>query len=489
MILLSGVHRWLFRSVLPFLITLALTSCTSNKNISFAKQGANGSILIQNINIVDVENNRILKKQDVLITKGIISQISAHRKHKVVAATIINGAGKYLIPGLWDMHVHIADSSYLKLFVVNGVLGIRDMGGADAGANNGCESITHERLMAWRKLIQSGLLIGPRMLISGPVVSNTGWPTSINIGTPEDARMAVKKLKEFGVDFIKVYERIPIDAYRTLAMEAKALGLPIAGHVPVETVSLLEAAEAGQRSIEHIRDPLLMCFTNNREELLEFFKNDNWSTSDVEWGLNRFGECAKTIEALKRNNTWLVPTLTVERAKIAVYEQQFVNDPIRTMLPKSVQQGFLEYVSKKLSLSSQKKKSDSLWWVSQMGLVRRMHGEGIGFLAGTDAACEGGLPGYSLHDELRLFVQAGLTPTEALKTATINPAKYLELTDSLGTIAKGKRADVVILNGNPLQDISNTKNIHAVISNGRIYHSKDLEALKAEVTKMNANYK
>jgi hypothetical protein len=148
------------------------------------------------------------------------------------------------------------------------------------------------------------------------------------------------------------------------------------GHVPVETVSLIEAAEAGQRSIEHIRDPLLMCFTNDTEELLKFFRNDNWSKSDVEWGLNRFRECAKSIEALKRNNTWLVPTLTVERAKIAVYEQQFVNDPIRTMLPKSVQQGFLEYVSKKLALSSQNKKSDSLWWVSQMSLVRRMHAEG-----------------------------------------------------------------------------------------------------------------
>jgi hypothetical protein len=438
MILLSGSHKWLIRYAPCFLVILALISCTGNKNISSAKQKSRVDILIQNINIVDVENNSIIKQQDVLITKGIISQISAHRKQRVVAATIINGAGKYLIPGLWDMHVHIADSSYLKLFVVNGVLGIRDMGGAAAGANNGCESIAHERLMAWRNLFQSGLLIGPRMLISGPVVSNTGWPTSINIGTPEDARMAVKKLKGFGVDFIKVYEKIPLDAYRTLAMEAKAVGLPIAGHVPVETVSLIEAAEAGQRSIEHIRDPLLMCFTNDTEELLKFFRNDNWSKSDVEWGLNRFGECAKSIEIFKRNNTWLVPTLAVERAKIAVYEQQFVNDPIRTMLPKSVQQGFLEYVSKKLATSYQNKKSDSLWWVSQMSLVRRMHAGGIGFLAGTDAACEGGLPGYSLHDELRLFVQAGLTPTEALKTATINPAKYLELTDSLGTIAKGK---------------------------------------------------
>ena len=391
---------------------------------------------------------------------------------------MVNGKDKYLIPGLWDMHVHTVHPSYFTLFVANGVTGIRDMGGAATNTNNGCESIAPDTLMAWRKLIRSGDWIGPRMLISGPAVSNTGWPTSINVRTPEDARHAVKTLKGIGVDFIKVYENIPLDTYQTLAIEAKAAGLPIAGHVPVETVSLREATEVGQRSIEHIRDHLLMCFTKNREELLEFFKEDNWSKTDIEWGLKQFEQCPEVIKAFQNYQTWLVPTLTVERSKMSVREQQFVNDARRQQLPESVQEGFLDYVKKKSSLSIADKRSDSLWWVTQKRLVTQMHLEGINFMAGTDCACEGGLPGFSLHEELQLFVETGFTSFEALQTATINPVKYLKMTDSLGTVEEGKIADLVILNENPIENISATQKIFAVILNGELITKEKISKFK-----------
>lgn len=437
-------------------------------------------IIIESINIIDVINNKIQYNKTILISEGKIKRIS-NKSFTSKHAVKVNGKGKFLIPGLWDMHVHTVDSSYLTMFVMNGVVGIRDMGGAANGSNNGCESIAHEKLMMWRKLIQSKLITGPRMLISGPAVSNTGWATSINIRTPEDGRNAVRKLKELGVDFIKVYEKIPLDAYQALAMEAKAAGLPIAGHVPMETVSLIEAAEAGQRSIEHIRDPLLMCFTKDRNELLEFFKEDNWSESDIEWGLNQFKECSKVVEAFRVNQTWLVPTLTVERSKVAVREQGYVNDERRDLLPQSVQQAFKDYVTKKLARSIVKQKSDSLWWNAQKRLVNRMHADGIGFLAGTDCACEGGLPGYSLHDELQLFVESGFSPFEALQTATINPVKYLEMTDSLGTVEVGKIADLVILNKNPIENISATQQIFAVILNGDLITKEKINKFKYEL--------
>lgn len=447
----------------------------------FIFRGYTQDILIKHINVIDVNDKNIQYDKTILISKGKIQKIST-RSIKAKNAVVINGKGKFLIPGLWDMHVHTVDSLYLKLFIINGITGIRDMGGAAISATNGCESIEHEKLMTWRKLIKSGLLIGPRMFISGPAVSNTGWATSINISTPESARNAVRKLKEFGVDFIKVYEKIPLETYLTLAKEAKASGLSIAGHVPIETVSLIEASNAGHHSIEHIRDPLLLCFTDDREEVLNFLKEDDWSETDIEWGLKQFEQSSNVIEALKKNQTWLVPTLTVEWAKVAIRDSLYVNDERRKILPESVREAFDNYMAKKLTLSAKDRKSDSLWWATQKLLVKRMHKERIPFMAGTDCACEGGIPGYSLHKELQLFVDAGLTPFEALQTATFNPVKFLKMTDSLGTVEKGKIADLVILDRNPIEDISATQSIFAVMLNGQLISKEHIKKIKEDLS-------
>jgi len=437
-------------------------------------------VVFRNVTLIDMTSEQPKPNMTIVISGNRVAEIG--KSVRIPRnAQIIDASGKFLIPGLWDMHVHTVHPSYLALFVANGVTGIRDMGGAAIDTNEGCESIAPKTLMTWRERIRSGNWIGPRMLISGPAVSNTGWATSLNIRTPDEAKNAVKTLQTLGVDFIKVYEKIPLAAYQTLARGAKAVGLPIAGHVPVETVSLVEAAQAGQRSVEHIRDPLLMCFTKNRNELLQFFKEDNWSETDIEWGLKQFEQCPKVIKAFQDNDTWLVPTLTVERAKIAVEDPKFVKDSRRKLLPKSVQQGFNNYVTKKLAQPAAKRKSERLWWISQKQLVTRMRAERSNFLAGTDSACEGGLPGFSLHEELKLLVEAGFTPLEALQTATINPAKYLNLTDSLGTIEKGKLADSVLLDANPLADISNTRKINAVIADGRYLSKETLEKMLADV--------
>jgi imidazolonepropionase-like amidohydrolase len=451
-------------------------------------RGYSQDILIRHINIIDVINGHIQFDRSILISNRKIREISGNAISAKNAMTV-NGKGKFIIPGLWDMHVHTVDSSYLKLFAINGITGVRDMGGAAGSTNNGCESIRHETLMTWRKLIQSGSMIGPRLLISGPAVSNTGWPTSINISTQENARNAVRKLKELGVDFIKVYEDIPFEAYQTLAIEAKVSGLSISGHVPAKTVSLVEASNAGQRSIEHIRDPLLMLFTKDREELLDFFKQDHWSDNDIEWGLKQFEQGQKITNAFRKNKTWLVPTLVVESAKVAVGDSLYVNDERRKFLPVSVQRGFADYVTKKLLLPGKDRRSDSLWWAAQKRLVKRMHEEGIQLMAGTDGACEGGIPGYSLHKELQLFVDAGLTALDALQTATINPVRFLEMTDSLGTVEVGKNADLVLLDRNPLEDISATGSVFAVILNGQLISRKRINKIKEGLTRPSTRQK
>ncbi len=431
-------------------------------------------------NIVDVRANNpdsaLIIDQTVVVSGDRIVAIG--KTIPIPArAKVVDASGKFLIPGLWDMHVHIADSSYLAMLVAYGITGVRDMGGAALDANDGCESITAQVLMAWRDRVKSGELIGPRMLISGPAVSGTGSPTSLDARSPAAARLAVQKLRALGVDFIKIYEGIPLETYRVLAREATHVGLPIAGHVPVDSISLPDAAIAGQRSVEHVRDHLLMCFTTQREELSQFFQDDQWSDADIEWGLSRHDQCGTAIEAFRKHRTWLVPTLTVERSKVAVEDSQYTRDPRRASMPASVRAGFKAYADKKLSQPATERRSERLWWETQKRLVARMHQEKVGMLAGTDSPCQGGLPGFSLHEELRLLVEAGLTPPEALKAATINPARYLSETGRTGAIQKGNVADFVLLRGNPLEDIGQTLRIDSVVLRGRLLGRDQLDSL------------
>ena len=449
---------------------------------ALAQRGPSPSppIVLRGVTIVDVEarhpDQALKKDQTVLITGTRITAVGP-RIRIPPGATILDAKGKFAIPGLWDMHVHIADPSYFAMFIANGVTGVRDMGGAAAHANDGCESIVADSLFAWRTRIQSGRMIGPRVLISGPAVSGTGGTTSLPVRTRDEARRAVDSLRSLRVDFVKVYEKIPLDAYRALLEEAAKAHLPVAGHVPVETITLAQAAKAGQRSIEHVRDHLLTCFTRDRNELMRFFQADQWSASDIEWGLARHGECGAATAEFRKRSTWLVPTLSVERAKVAVEETRFFGDPARALLPRSVQDGFAKYRSAKLAQPSSERASEHLWWKTQERLVADMNHRGVGMLAGTDAACQGGIPGVSLHEELRLMVESGLTPFEALKTATINPAKYQGATDKLGAIRSGYSADLVILDRNPLDDISNTKTIHSVVAGGRLLRRSELDTL------------
>ncbi len=454
--------------------------CASSESTVQANPSEPPPVVFIHANIVDVRANdpdsALVFDQTVVV---IGDRIVAIGKTVPIPAraTVVDASGKFLIPGLWDMHVHIADSAYLAMFVANGITGVRDMGGAALDANDGCESITAQVLMAWRDRVNSGKLIGPRMLISGPAVSGTGSLTSLDARSPAAARIAVGKLRALGVDFIKIYEGIPLESYRVLAREASNVGLSIAGHVPLESVSLTDAAIAGQRSVEHVRDPLLMCFTVQGEELNQFFKDDHWSDADIEWGVSRHAQCGTAIEAFRKHRTWLVPTLAVERSKVAVEDSQYSEDPRRASMPASVLAGFKAYAEKKSSQPVRERKSERLWWETQKRLVTRMHQEKVGILAGTDSPCQGGLPGSSLHEELRLLVESGLTPLEALKTATINPATYLSETHRSGSIQRGNAADFVLLQGNPLKDIGQTLRIHAVVLRGRLLQRDQLDAL------------
>jgi imidazolonepropionase-like amidohydrolase len=443
--------------------------------VPHATAAAEDSLWITNVTLVDAANGKVFPSTDVVISGHTIRAVLAAGSVQLEGSRRIDGTGKYLIPGLWDMHVHVADPGYLSQFVANGVLGVRDMGGGLERAANGCESVSLRLLQALRAEVVSGIRVGPDMVLAGPVLGGSGWPTSLPARTPAEAVASVTLLSGQGADFVKVYEEIPLDAYVALAAEANARRLPFAGHVP-ESVELLRAIQEGQRSIEHLRDAILMCFTDDSEELEGFFLEDGWNDADRKWGRDAHAACPLIFKALREHPAWVTPTLVVERSKVAVEDPDFVQDARRQVLPASVRAGLSEFARRKLAQSEKDRRSEHLWWRTQRLLVGRLGREGVRLLAGTDAACEGGLPGYSLHDELEEMVSAGLSPQQALRAATFEPARYLDRADE-GGIAPGMLANLVMLEANPLQDIKNTRKIAAVILRGRWMDRRSLDAL------------
>lgn len=428
------------------------------------------NLVIRNVTVVDVESGFTRPHHTILIGGDRIQAIQPADSVANIAATIeLDGAGGFVIPGLWDMHVHTASPTYLGAFLAHGVTGIRDMGGGAPASTDGCETLVLDSLLTWRHAIVAGQRVGPRMVAAGPALSGTGWPTSVPVRDTTEARRGVRQVLARGADFAKVYEEIPLATYLVLAEEARSLGLVFAGHVPRTTVRLLEALRSGQRSIEHVRDPLLVCFTDDVRVLERFMREDGWSATDIAWGQLAHAECADAIRLLLEGSAWLVPTLTVEAAKITFDDSTWAHDPRRAKLPPSVREGFIRHQATQRGRDSIEHASEARWWGAQQQLVRRMQQAGARLMAGTDAACEGGIPGASLHRELQLLVAVGLTPLEALRTATIEPARYLEAIDSLGSVTVGKLADLVLLAQNPLEDIRHTEQIRAVIVGGRVY--------------------
>jgi len=379
----------------------------------------------------------------------------------------INGAGLWAIPGLWDMHVHISDPSYLDLFVRNGVVGVRDMGGDAAAPGDGCESVRIETLHEWRTEIETGARIGPRIVAAGPVATGNPGPDRLMATTPDEARAAVREIERRGGDFIKVYENIPSPAFAALADEARRRGLDFAGHVSEDTLTIAEAIAAGQRSIEHVRAHLLVCFAENDAQLDAFYASDAWSDEDRRWGAKHRALCPEIWNGLRKKETWLTPTLAVEMTHYDGAAAGFEYDPRRAALPASIRQAVVRFSEALRARTEEERIGAEPWMAAQFAFVAKAKKEGAQLLAGSDAACEGVIPGYGLHDQLALFVEAGLTPLEALQTATIAPAAYFRRSDSRGRIAKDFDADFILLRSDPSENIRTIDDIALTVLRGR----------------------
>jgi imidazolonepropionase-like amidohydrolase len=441
-------------------------------------------LVFTHVTVLDMTGAPAQPDMAVVVTGDRITEIGRSESVRMPPdAQVVDAKGKFLIPGLWDMHVHWYHKEHLPLFVANGVTGVRVMWGGPF----------HYQ---WRQEIEQGTLRGPRLAIGSSIVDGSPpiWPGSTAVKDGAEGRKFVIQTKQDGADFIKVYSRLSRDAYFAIADEAKKQGLPFAGHVP-DTVSVMEASNAGQKSIEHFTGVLAACST--REEELRKARDEAWAKKPEGQAfpdratlrpLNRLmldtfsPEKANALSAeFVRNHTWQCPTLIVQRNMASILDPAIHDDPRVKYMPPGLADGWNPKGDFRLKDRTEEDYELARTTYRKMKeLIVPMRRAGVEFLAGTDVLNPYCFPGFSLHDELTLLVEAGLTPMEALQAATLNPARYLGKEKDLGTVEKGKLADLVLLDANPLEDINNSRKIDAVVFGGKLL-------LKAELQKMLAD--
>ena len=420
-------------------------------------------IAITHVTVIDGVTSVPRTDQTVVIQGNRIVRVGTFGAVAVPAgARIVDGRRKFLIPGLWDMHVHTAISGgreLLPLYVANGVTGVRDMAG------------DWDTLRTWRSEIGLGQLVCPRMVVSGPYLEGGDVPIPHLLArNAAEASAGVDSLIALGVDFIKVHSQLNAESYYAIARRARQRGAVFAGHVP-RVVGAGAASDSGQKSIEHLLGIPAECTPADSVALQPRYP--------VQGAIGRCSseDLAPLYAKFVRNGTYVTPTFTAQ-VEVAVWPTRAVpGDSLAHYLPKAVR----EYVAQIFPMpDSIPPNADSVgraMLAKRLRQVAAMQRAGVHILTGTDAPLRNSPPGFGLHEELTLLARGGMSPLEVLRSATFEPARYFGVLDSLGTIAAGKLADLVLLDANPLEDIGNTRRISAVVANGRLYAGAERERL------------
>ena len=443
---------------------------------------------ITNINVLSPDGKTMLPNRIVVVDSGKIISVTSG---SVIPANarVINGRGKYLIPGLVDSHMHLLKSpNDLLLYVANGVTHVRDLGGSV------------ERLK-WRKEIEQGR-VGPRLFVTSPPIDTWGFFQGVfmefitfhkNTHSVEDAKSMVKEFVKQGYDAIKTYH-LDMPSYRAVNKLAAELGIPTTGHLPL-TLELSELAVTQQREIAHIEEIVRVLIrefgsinekgssafyahveARSNEIIDDLLANDITVNTVLRYVENIYNQFSNLEMALKQ-----VP---IEYANPGLVEGTEETAGYKVGWLPSYNQ--FEAVS---DVTEERYKRNDIFWQAYVKahhiLLKAMVRRGVKLVAGTDSGGNVVVPGFSIHDELGSLNSAGMSTAQALATATINPAKLMH--SNAGIIEVGRRADLVMLNKNPLVDIGNTRTIDTVILNGRVFGRDQLDAMLAAVKKANDN--
>jgi hypothetical protein len=488
----SPLVDYLNKQQMKYLPTLLLTTLLMVAGITALPQA--GKTVFYDVTVIDVQGDKLLKHQEVIVSGGKILAVQPVSKKRLHAgAEMIYAKGKYIVPGFWDMHAHVLlDNSYkwqFPLLLANGIIGIREMWGRDM-------RLAH----TLKREMQKGTLPYFHFTASGHIIDGKKafWPGQLSAPDTATVLRLVDSLIGEKVDFVKVYSYLEPAVFEAIARRCKEKALQFAGHVPYK-VWVTKAAHAGMATMEHLYGFLIeacaypdsaMKFRRQNSDNFEAGMSAKLRTEKARAGesfmLNNFSESRMRgiAKILKQNHTYVVPTLVANRGLYFSNDTAFTNDKRTNYLAEETRTYWKETVKKDLQNHSPEDwENFRKRYEVEKKIVKLLADENVMIMAGTDFDNPFCFPGFSLHDELALFVELGMKPIDALRTATINPVTYLKMTDSLGTIQRGKRADFVLLNGNPLKDISNTKSIFAVMINGKLFTSGELQNLKDEVLK------
>jgi imidazolonepropionase-like amidohydrolase len=440
------------------------------------------AISFTHVTVIDPIDGRARADMTVVVEGGRIAAVvpSAGTTPKGV---VIDGTGKFVIPGLWDMHVHaLTDRRYewtFPMMLANGVTGIRDLG----------SNLTFEEIRDLRQRVGDGQLAGPRLAaVTGRVFDGAGTRLNIAVAvtTADQGRDLVREYKRSGADFIKPYNLLSREVYLAIVDEAKLQKLPVAGHVPF-SMTATRVSELGVASIEHNTDVLMAVSRDEaqlRQEIAEATK------TETEGVLGRFDaraaasydeqKAAGVYRQFRQAGTWMCPTLVINRPiNLIADETVLLGDERLKYVPAAMRERWTRDFRQRLTFVPDPV-ARRLRYSTRARMVGDMQRANVSMMAGTDAPNPFVYPGFSLHDELALLVEAGLTPLQALQTATINPARFLGQEALFGTIAAGKMADFVLLESDPLRDIRATSRINGVVTSGRWYTRDRLSTLLAD---------
>jgi imidazolonepropionase-like amidohydrolase len=440
--------------LIAFVVVTASVPCVARAQCTLA---------ITSVSVIDGSSSEERKDRTVTVSGNRIADVWPARAARTSHCTrVIDGKGKFLIPGLWDMHVHtevVGGRQLLSLYVANGVTGVRDMAG------------TWDTLRTWRAAIGHGTLVGPRIIASGPYLE--GGPIQIpHILTrnPAEGTAAVDSLVALGVDVVKVHGRLTPATFYAIARRARERGIRFAGHVSPAVGSAV-ASDSGISSIEHLLGIPAPCTVAESIALRPRFA--------IQSAIGRCSsqDLAPLYARFVRNETWVTPTFTAAVEIARWPKRDLPGDSLARYLPAPMRRFVLEMFPMPDSIPPNADSVGLAMLAKRMAQVATMHRAGVRILTGTDAPLRNSPPGFGLHEEMLLLVRGGLTPFEALRAATWEPVRYLRMLDSAGTIESDKIADLVLLDANPLRDIRNTRRIRAVVANGRLFAGADRQQL------------
>jgi imidazolonepropionase-like amidohydrolase len=468
------------RRLLPWLLLWLLIGKPSAAQTRAPGQGRPPSIALIHVAAIDADGLR--PDQTVVFEGDRIAEVGPTRAIVIEPRTrVIDARGQYLIPGLWDMHAHASffGVDRLPLFVINGVTGIRDLGGVP------------DSVFRWRADITANRRLGPRIVAAGVMLTGPGNgtdPAHVSVSTAEEARAAVRANHRLGADLIKVWSTIPREAYLAALDEAHRARLPLVGHLPI-SVSLAEALDGGQRDIEHLIG-IPIGLSRKEDSLLAALRATAGGTRDIgrilralittdAAAIDSFDPALadSMVRRIASFGVWVCPTLTDLRA-YTVMRDSLAGDERLGLLPAAVRDGWVQEAT---TMSAADEATWQKLFDAGLRLVGRMKRAGVTIITGTDAGSTYDFPGFDLHNELALLVRAGLSPLEALTAGTKVSADAAGFRDRAGMVKAGFVADLILLDANPLADIRNTRKIAAVVAAGRLLERRELQDIRRRI--------